>query len=165
MIVCLWGFQGRYLSSQCQHLLPQALQLCPETLVERVNLAGGQPKREGAGQPQAQAHWCIVPNLREKGGEVGVQQAPPLACVLRKPCAKARGGPHPPTPSDWTRPRSAPARWGWKPQRARELGRPSSSLTPSCPKPPERRKIISEGETRGRGKKAKAGKEKETKEN
>lgn len=158
-MISLWGFQGQYLPSQCQSLLPQALQLCPETLVERVNLAGGQPNREGAGQPQAQAHWCIVPNLRQKGG-VGVQQAPPLACVLRKPSAKARGGPHTPTPSDWTRPRSAPARWGCKPQRARELGRPSSSLTPSCPKLPEIRKIISEGGTRGGRKKTKQGKEK-----
>lgn len=80
-MISLWGFQGQDLSSQGQHLLPQALQLYPETLVERVNLAGGQPNQEGAGQPQAQAHWCIVSNLREKGGGGGAAGSTPRLCA------------------------------------------------------------------------------------
>lgn len=72
---------------------------CPEPLVERVNLAGCQPKREGAGEPQAQAHWCIVPNLREKGGGGAAGSTPLPVCSgnpVLKPCVKARGDHTPP---------------------------------------------------------------------
>lgn len=60
------------------------------------------------------------------GGSVSLCSRLHLSLVCtRKLRARARRT-TPLTPSDWTKPRSAPARWDWKPQGARKLGRPSS---------------------------------------
>ena len=112
-MVCFGGSQGQYLSSQCQHLPPQGAATCPETLVERVNLVGCQPNREGAEEPQAQAHWCIVPNLKEKGGgAAGVcSRLHPLPVCSGNPVLR-QGGPHPPQPFRLDKTKVSPCQTG-----------------------------------------------------